>query len=185
VIDEAEELCATMSVDTELVLACNLKHDVPEEVLHLLRFLCEGERAVPRPSDLPAHPFFRTERWQSVLNAGSYHLPSGGPSARLIIKEWKNVTGAQPPKSLIVRCDLKNYDFEIQYFLQWFAPYSRTSGFVGYYRHEEALHPTLIYFFPDGKVALLEPTDEQLIEKSIDLDAYLAYDQEQQGGEKR
>lgn len=62
-----------MSVDTEFVLACNLKDDVPEEVLYLLRFLCGGPQRPPRPTDedLPAHPFFRTERWEEVLYRGS------------------------------------------------------------------------------------------------------------------
>lgn len=94
------------------------------------------------------------------------------------------MTGMQAPKSLIVRCDFPNYDFEIDYFLQWFAPYSKTIGPVSYYRHEEALHPTLIYFFDDGKVGLLEPTDEYFTENYRDLDAYLAYDPKQKDGER-
>ena len=82
-----------------------------------------------------------------------------------------------------MRCDLKNYDFEIQYFLQWFAPYSQTVGFVGYYRHEEALHPTLIYFFAEGDVGLLVPTDESFVENFLDLNAYLEHDRKQKDGE--
>jgi hypothetical protein len=173
-----------MSVDTELVLACNLKGDVPEEVLNLLRFLCGGPERPPRPADedLPAHPFFRTRRWEQVLSNGSWYDRGAAPS-RLIIQEWKNVTGMKGPKSLVVRCDLKNYDFEIQYFLQWFAPYSQTIGFVGYYRHEEALHPTLIYFFAEGDVGLLKPTDECFVENFLDLNAYLEHDRQQKGGE--
>ena len=72
-----KEPSRAMSVDTEFVLACNLKDEVPEEVLYLLHFLCEGAAAVPKAADLPAHPFFQTERWERVLCAGSYYLPTG------------------------------------------------------------------------------------------------------------
>jgi hypothetical protein len=168
-----------MSVDTEFVLACNLKDDVPEEVMYLLRFLCEGEAAVPEPPDLPAHPFFQRECWKRVLCAGSYYLPWDAGGSRLVIQEYKNITVTNPSKSLVVRCDFKNYDFEIENFLQWFAPYSKTAGFVGYFRYEEALHPTLIYFFLDGRVGLLAPT-QGFQYSNRNLDTYLNYDQEHQ-----
>ena len=52
---------------------------------------------------------------------------------------------------LTVRCSFKNYDDEIELFLDWLAPYIETYGFLGYHRYEEFDDPTLIYK-EDGKI---------------------------------
>ena len=51
---------------------------------------------------------------------------------------------------LNIRCDLKNYEDEIELFLNWIYGYATTRGFVGYMRYEEDSDPTLIYFTEDG-----------------------------------
>lgn len=38
---------------------------------------------------------------------------------------------------------LKNYDSEIEEFLDWLEPYIGTEGFIGYMRYEEWEDPTL------------------------------------------
>lgn len=162
-----QEFSASMGMYTELVLACTLKKDTPQEVLNLLRFMCGGERAAPKPADenLPAHPLFRAERWQYVLRSASYYFP-GEPYASL---RAADATGLA---YLTVRSNLKNYDFEIEYFLHWLAPYSESAGFVGYSRYEESLQPRLI-FFADGKARLQMISDESL-SSGLDLDEFLA-----------
>jgi hypothetical protein len=46
---------------------------------------------------------------------------------------------------LNVRCCFKNYDNEIDLFLDFIRPYLVTTGFLGYKRYEEDDDPTLIY----------------------------------------
>src|SRR5215475_970425 len=135
-----------MGMYTELVLACKLKRDVPQEVLNLLRFLCGGVERPPRPADedLPEHPLFQSERWEGVLNAGSFYFP-GEP--------YSNLRVPSDSAYLTVRSNLKNYGSEIEYFVQWVASYTESEGFVGYYRYEESPRPTLI-FFHHGKARI-------------------------------
>ena len=84
---------------------------------------------------------------------------------------WLNVFESTGTASLTVRSNLKNYGFEIQYFLHWLAPYSETAGFVGYYRYEETPNPTLI-FFADGKPRV-QSTSEEYASSGMDLDEFL------------
>ena len=163
-----QETSARMGMYTELVLACELKKDVPEEVLNLLRFMCGGVQRPPRPADedLPAHPLFQTTRWEGVLNAGSFYFPG---------KPYSNLRVPYHNAYLTVRSNLKNYGSEIQYLLHWLAPYSESGGFVGYYRYEETPCPTLI-FFAEGKahiqsVRVQDPADWLYVDEILpDLD---------------
>lgn len=52
-----------------------------------------------------------------------------------ISKTWK----------INIRANLKNYDSEIEEFLDWLEPYIGTEDFIGYMRYEEWEDPTLIY----------------------------------------
>ena len=73
-----------------------------------------------------------------MLQSRSYYF-DGGWSANLvkdtITTSWE----------LNVRSDFKNYDNEIEHFLDWLAPHIYTDGFLGYYRYEEEDMPTLIF----------------------------------------
>lgn len=44
-----------------------------------------------------------------------------------------------------IRASLKNYDSEIEKFLDWLLPYIDTNGFIGYERHKDMDNPILIY----------------------------------------
>ncbi|MCA1800256.1 MAG: hypothetical protein LC650_03090, partial [Actinobacteria bacterium] len=46
---------------------------------------------------------------------------------------------------LTIRCNLKDYDDEIEKFIDWITPYTDSTGFVGYKRYEQDEEPTLIY----------------------------------------
>ena len=54
---------------------------------------------------------------------------------------------------LHIDTDFKNYGDEIEYFLDWIAPYidAYDNEFLGYSRCEETNNPTL-YFFKDKKI---------------------------------
>lgn len=58
-----------------------------------------------------------------------------------IISAWK----------INIRSNLKNYDSEIEKFLDWIVPYIGTNGFIGYTRSEDDDDPTLVYI-EDGAV---------------------------------
>lgn len=44
-----------------------------------------------------------------------------------------------------MRVFLKNYNSEIEEFLDWLEPYIETNDFIGYMKYEEFEDPTLIY----------------------------------------
>ena len=160
-----------MGMYTELVLACELKRDVPQEVLDVLRFMCvwQGGSRQP-PEHLPDHPLFRMSHWEYVLRSGSFYFP-GETNSTLRVFEPTNTW------YLTARSNLKNYGSEIEYFLQWLAPYSETEGFVGYYRYEESPHPSLIYF-AEGKAARQHITGEGQV-YLWNLDEYLEDDEDE------
>ena len=64
-----------------------------------------------------------------------------------ISKTWK----------LSVCCDLKNYEDEVAWFLDFIAPHVATDDLAGYVRYEETVSPTLVWFRA-GKPVLFEPT---------------------------
>lgn len=50
---------------------------------------------------------------------------------------------------LCIRTNLKNYDSEIEHFIDWIMPYLdkyETGQFLGFYRYEEDEQPTLIFY---------------------------------------
>lgn len=61
---------------------------------------------------------------------------------------------------LSVVCDLKNYENEIEKFLEMLAPHVETSKFAGYVRYEENELPDLIWFV-GGKVVRVTPSVPQ------------------------
>lgn len=88
------------------------------------------------------HPLFTDQtRWKYMLVSGSYYF-GGKPDSKLFID---NLYPDDPMYFLNVRCNLKNYDEEIEKFMDWLCPYIETEGFLGYKRYEECDTPTLIY----------------------------------------
>lgn len=89
-----------MGMYTELHLNVELKRDVPESVLAVLRHMVADDEG--EPPALPDHPLFATERWRYMLQFDSYYFPADTHSTlRLddISHTWY----------LCVRCNLKNY----------------------------------------------------------------------------
>lgn len=125
-----------MGMYTELVMACELKNNVPEDVIETLKYMT-GK--IDYLATVPIHDLFQTSRWEWMLRSSSYYFDGITNS----ILKYDDISKTY---RLTVRCDLKNYDNEIQEFLNWIQPYSNTYGFVGYTRYEEAENPTLIYF---------------------------------------
>jgi hypothetical protein len=129
-----------MGMYTELVLAIELKSSIEPQVIKILSYMV-GDNEV-EPVILPDHPLFKTPRWSFMLEGDSYYFDGVTNS---ILKE-DNLFPEQPTYYLTIRCNLKNYDDEIDKFLDWIKPYTESKGFIGYKRYEEDKEPTLLYF---------------------------------------
>lgn len=94
------------------------------------------------------HPLFTDQtRWAYMLLGDSYYFDGKCDSKLFIDYLYPD----EPMYFLNVRCNLKNYNEEIEKFMDWLCPYIYTEGFLGYKRFEEYDDPTLIYK-EDGKI---------------------------------
>ena len=126
-----------MGMYTELDFNSELKKDVPEEVLNVLRVML-GELDLNIP--LPTHPLFLCSRWTFMLTCNSYYFDSNTSSTL----RWDDISDAY---FIHIRSNLKNYEYEIEKFVDWITPYlNRFDGdFLGFTRYEETEIPTLIF----------------------------------------
>lgn len=114
-----------MGMYTELIFGASLRKDTPEEVIHVLQFLI-GDRTAP--VELPNHPFFGTARYGHIFSSSSYYF---GVS-RSLGKMWTDEISNEWVIS--TRSNLKNYDGEVELFLDWIKPYiSKGSGSREFY----------------------------------------------------
>ena len=129
-----------MGMYTELNIGVNLAPDTPENVIAILKYMTGDETQLNFTT--PNHPLFTTEQWEIMLCCRSCYF--AGVEGSFMEKD--NILGQW---KLSIRCSLKNYDSEIQKFMDFIQPYLDTYGFLGYMRYEEYAYPTLIY--NDGK----------------------------------
>lgn len=120
-----------MGMYTELILKCQLKRDLPSSVKNVINGLVEGWEEIENP---PEHEFFKCERWQRLFSMNSfYHHPES-------FADYQQ-------GYLFVRSDLKNYDGEIEKFIEWIKPYvdfADGKTCIGWKWYEEDEKPTLI-----------------------------------------
>ena len=123
-----------MGMYTEIYINVNLRDDTPNEVIDTLQAICNGDDESPLLKDKP-------HRWLMLFDNGSIYTPC---------TSCKNLTWDKLKNqwSLLGKGDIKNYKSEIQTFFDWIMPYvdACVGEFIGYYKYEEALTPTLIYF---------------------------------------
>lgn len=123
---------------TELVLGVDLKKDTPENVINVLKYML-GDLNDKTIIDVPQHALFTPKtRWDFMLRCDSYYF-DGLTDHRFELDD------IDEQYHLNIRCNFKNYDNEIELFLDWIKEYLHTTGFLGYYRYEEFDDPTLIY----------------------------------------
>lgn len=134
-----------MGMYTELMLGVSFKSDTPENIIEILKGMCnyeEGDEILYKmefDSLLPDHPLFSTSRWTWMLRSGSYYFDA----LNVCELVYDDISASY---YLTVITNLKNYTGEIEEFIDWITPYVDTQGFAGYKRYEESEHPTLIYF---------------------------------------
>jgi hypothetical protein len=136
----------------ELVLACNLKSDVPQQVEEILIYLISSlldEPVIDLESiSIPDHYFF-TERdeffWRDLLGGSTYYFP-GRPYGNLTYSRGLDAY------SFTMRTMVRHGENLVKAFLDWLAPYCETQGFVGYTRCDEIPDVIDLIHFDDGTV---------------------------------
>lgn len=131
-----------MGMYTDFCFDCELKADTPPEVITLLQAWMDNAMGhyagVHRP--LPDHALFRTPRWHMIGWCGSAYFSAQPHRSfeKLYDSTW----------TLNIRSNHKNYDNEIELFIDWINPYivAAEGDFLGFYRYEENQHPTLIFY---------------------------------------
>lgn len=128
-----------MGMYTEFHFNVELKKDTPLEVLRILRFMTGQESFSSEELSLPDHYLFTLDRWKYMLRTDSYYFPAQTFSKLYLDKSFNTYY-------LNIRCNLKNYNQEIQHFIDWIKPYLQADegDFLGFYRYEESNTPTLL-----------------------------------------
>jgi hypothetical protein len=152
-----------MGMYTELVLGVKLRNCTPDNVIDILKYMLDPERTELNV-ELPDHPLFKTQRWKYMLVSDSAYF--GGHTESSIEED----DGIFTSHTLNVRCNLKNYDSEIELFLHFIEPWIRDDGFIGYTRYEEDVCPELIFHktYIDVPTIELVGTDESYINRVLD-----------------
>ena len=120
-----------MGMYTELLLKCGIVPNLNTNVKDVLEFLFNRGK---EPNTLPKHEFFTLSRWTLIGRCSScYHIPSP------VNYYNENV--------LFSRSDIKNYEDEIDLFLDWVNPYidELDEKCIGWIWYEENDSPELIY----------------------------------------
>jgi len=127
-----------MGMYTELHFNTELKEDTPKEVIDILKYMV-SDNPPDKPPKLPKHELFETPRWEIMLRCDSYYFDADTHSTL----RFDDIGGSH---YLCIRTNLKNYDSEIEKFIDWIDPYSDSyiGDFMGFYRYEETEDPTII-----------------------------------------
>ena len=127
-----------MGMYTELNFNAALLQNTPDSVLSILGKMVNGDDI--SPEGLPDHELFKTSRWDFMLVCDSCYFDARTHSELC----WDDVAKRH---NLCIQCNLKNYDNEIDKFIDWVTPYLDKSygEFLGYQRYEESDKPRLIF----------------------------------------
>ena len=126
-----------MGMYTEIHFNAELKKDTPEEVINILKYMVGDIKEKP---SRPVHDLFCCSRWKWLFTMDSYYFDADTHSTL----RYDDISNAY---YLCVRSNLKNYDSEIELFIDWIDPYlyKIKGDFLGFSRYEEFEEPTLIY----------------------------------------
>lgn len=122
---------------TEFRFAAELNLDREDHpIARLLQFMILQEDF---NGEIPDHPLFKCERWGWMLRSSSYYFPA---------ETYSSLRWDQGDYYLTIQCNLKNYDKEIENFLDWISPYigEIDDVFLGFIRNEHSEIPKLIYY---------------------------------------
>lgn len=100
-----------MGMYTELIFGASLNKDTPAQVINALKYML-GETQ-EKPADFPL-PDGRCE-W--LFQGGSYYFAISGSVNKMWLDEVDNCW------RIYTRSNIKNYEDEIETFLEWIKPY--------------------------------------------------------------
>ena len=128
-----------MGIYTELHFNSRLKENNPSEIIMILKYMVGEIRT--SLLILPDHKLFTNDtNWRYMLQTDSYYFDADTQSTL----RFDNISNTH---HLCIRANFKNYDNEIELFLDWIMPYlGKIKGdFLGFFRYEEDETPTLIF----------------------------------------
>lgn len=142
-------------------LHCNIKiKKGATECIEILKYMLGEKEKID--FEIPNHDLFKAEnsRWEFMLKCCSEYF-TGTNNSKLIDNNYNYV--------LHCDCDLKDYENEIELFLDWISQYSDYNDwyeFVGYEIYEEDKVPTLIYINKNGYKLI--KLSENIIKKEVE-----------------
>lgn len=130
-----------MGMYTEIIFGAELKKEAPESIINTIQYLVDG-KDVSELENAPDHDFFRSERTWLIRSGGSYYFPG-----TVEPKFWHD--DISQSWFLHFRTNIKNYDSEIEKFIDWIKPYigDGVGGrrFFAIVTYEEQDEPTIYY----------------------------------------
>jgi len=128
-----------MGMYTEIHFNSELNIPKDSVIANVLKYMLGDIKETPKV--LPDRELFHTERWNIMLRCDSYYFDADTNSTL----RWDKVSKSY---YLCVRSNVKNYDSEIEHFIDWINPYCNKyeGAFLGFYRYEENEKPTLIHW---------------------------------------
>jgi len=109
-----------MGYYTELIFGTSFKKDVPEIIIAIVKAMIEGK--AEEIKEIPNHPFFAIEGWEYVLTCSSYDFGVNEAVGRI----WFDKIDKSYHVS--TRSSVKDYDGEIEAFLDWIKPYLQSGS---------------------------------------------------------
>ena len=130
-----------MGMYTELALEFDLKETTPQSVMDVLFYLMNEQQ---EPNELPNHPLFQTDRWRSLFLGTSTYFE----------EQYASLKHDGVSYHLKTCANLKNYQGEIDLFLDFITPYidGIPGEYLGHKRYEEDETKTHIFFLRNRKI---------------------------------
>ena len=150
-----------MSAHYDFCKAFDLRPETPAEVIDILHYMSHPSE---QPRAIPNHIFFHNDSWRTMLSdVNDQRYP--GVAGTIIRKAYRHTQAGTDVyrTTFCFRCTVLDDSFYETWWLfcECIAPHVETAGWVGYYREEFKLHPTLMYF-RGGKVYICEVTQSPL-----------------------
>lgn len=129
-----------MGMYTELLLKCNVTRPQEKENRNAFDYFFDLQEELDRKIKLPNHELFNIRGcWYLTKTSSFYHHPEP------ILSLYPRITDSEK-YYLFLRVDLKNYDNQIEYFLDWLHPFvdENHDKIIGWKWYEEDDYPTLL-----------------------------------------
>ena len=149
-----------MGLDTEFVIFCELKSNLPEQTLRTLKWLC-GEIEDPGNIDKDDE-ITKCFSYRMLAADGSYYFAQGNNT--ILYFDPLAQTYHLSARTVIRNTGM----YQGEKFVYWLAPYILKPGFIGYRRVEaDDDLPTLLYIDDNNKPFLVTVLEKQRLELSF------------------